>query len=396
MAAISDQARAFVNMIVNTYDERCHPLAEKIPDVFNPPKGFNEVKDWSLKRFSQKYAQEDPAAVDAQVVAAYTKSSPTLSHLLFYTGMLDAPLKDAQRQKAKDQIVEPLIQDHLKKKKFKKDFMTSISHQVASWMRKPEPPFPNAKRHFYSQIFQEVYGKSTVAGKKKIIERLQAFEPLLKSRSFWYQRGVFKVEGMFNRIITDKHIKIGICVGMGAGFYILTTYALVPLAVQFFNSSIFTSMGAGVASHMPAVVVQISSGAYTGIVALIAYVASTRIYLFLFNSKMGPFVGSFGLNYLGQRFWPTSLIASEIGSYVFKPISTPAQKIGLWMYERTVGPDIRAQMAISAYLARQVEGNKCTAEEANRLLAEGMKAYQIWMYLMEQGAQEGVFKPVCP
>ena len=379
-------------MIVHGYDKKCHPDAENIPDVFNPPNVIKKVNEWSLKSFSTRYANaKDPAAVDAEVVEVYTASAPTLSLLFAYTGMLDAPFPDVNLQKAKERIVEPLVQDHLKKKKIEKDFMASIAHQAAAMMGKPGPAFPNGKRHFYSQIFQEVYGNCTVRSKRKLIAKLKAFEPLLKSRPFWYQRLVFKVEGMFNRMITDKHVKIGVCVGIAAGFYLIATYALIPLAVQFFKSSLFTLMSADVV--MPAAVVQILSGAYTGIVALIAFVASSRIYLFLFHSQIGSFVGSTGLNYLGRWLRPTSIIAGEIGSYIFAPIRTPAQKIGFLMYERTVGPDIRTQMAISAKLARQVEGNKCTAEEAKGLLDEGMKAYQIWMYLMEHGAQEGFFKP---
>jgi len=405
MAAINVQAREFVNFLVKGYDDKCHDKVEKkIADVFNPPGIVKRVKEKALKSFSDKFSQEGLRSnledSNALVVAQYTEVSPTLSHLITYTSMLEAPLLDSKLEQARERIIDTLAQEHLQKKKYELDPFTSFNHgnaaMLGSVVGKPAsaPQFANGKRHFYSQIFQEIYGQCTVVSKRKIIARLESFKPLLQTRSFWYQRVVFKIEGTFNRIITNDYVKVGVCVAIGAGFYYLTTLKLIPLAVYYFNSFVFSAMNSGVTSYMPDVVVQIASGAYTRIIAVVAYIADTRIYLFLSSlGKLGAFVGSPALNFIGHKLWPKSKIAAEMGSYVFTPIFTTAKKVGFFVYERVFGPDIRAQMGISKALQVQVSQGKCTSEEAKQLLDDGMKAYQVWMYLMEQGPQEGLFQP---
>ncbi len=417
MAAINVQARAFVSMIVNGYDEKYHAGKVKaFPDVFTSPP----LKESSLTTYLEQFSNppmivlpnlpedetDNPprpmtdAELDADVVIAYNDEASTLSDLFALTGMLDAPLQDSKLKQTQERIIGALAQDHLRTKNYVLDPLTSFTHGNAATIAyytnasaPPPPQYANGKRHFYSQIFQKVYRHSTVENREKIIAQLKEFEPLLQSRSFWYQRGVFKVEGMFYKIIRNDYVKVGVCIAIGAGFYYLTTLKLIPLAVHFFSSNAVTSMSTGIATYMPSAVVQIASGAYTQIVAVVVYVASTRIYVFVTGlGKLGPFVGSPALNYLGHRVWPTSTIAGEIGSYIFAPIFTPARKLGFFMYERAFGPDVRVQMAISKTLANQVKKNEYTYEQAKKHLDEGMKAYQIWMYLVEQGAQEGLFQ----
>ena len=376
MTAVSNPARLFVQTIVSGYDNLCHLDKVKIPDVFNPHLEAG-LKETSLELFSEELSTAgmgfDQAKFNEEVVTAYKPSSPTLSHLFANTGILDALPQESGKQnvtgklqKAKNYVIEALAQDHLRSKKnYTLDPMASIVLLISSMavtMGKPNPlpQFANGKSHFYSQIFLEVYCRSASARtrpsapltKEKIIALLKDFEPELESRSFRLQRVVFKIERMFNDVIANRYLKFGVSIACAAGSYLLIN-KVIAVAGIVFNSAAFAGISSGVVSYMPALVVQISSGAYN-------YAASTRLYGFLFHlGKMVPMV-----------------ISNRL------PLAVAG-----FCYERAFGPSARVQEAIAESL------KKCKDPKVKQeLLEEGMKAYQIWMYLVEQGPQKGLFE----
>ncbi len=269
MAAISNPARLFVQTIVSGYDNLCHQDKLNIPDVFNPPLEAG-LKESSLQLFSEKLSTAgmgfDQAKFNEEVVTAYKPSSPTLSHLFAITGILDTlpqaiGKQDARLQKAKNDVIEALAQDHLRNKEdYTLDPMASIvllmSSPMAEMMGKPNPlsQFANGKSHFYSQIFLEAYCRSIVWNKRKIVALLIDFQPELASLSFRFQRVVFKIEGMFNDVIANRDLKFGVSIACGAGSYFLI-YKVIALAGIVFNSAAFAGISSGVASYMPALVV---------------------------------------------------------------------------------------------------------------------------------------------
>jgi hypothetical protein len=388
MAAVSNPARSFVNMIVRGYDKGCHEGTPNIPDIFNP--GLEDgLKENSLGYFSEKFSKppedmrSDPprkmtiVELEAEVVTQYKQSAPTLSNLFALAGILDAPSQDPARQKIQSHIIEVLVQDHLRNKKdYALDPMALMVLAMGSSMAKlinqpePLPQFADGKRHFCAQIFQEVFSRCSVPSKRKIIRRLEKFESVLNTRSARLQRVVFKVEGTFNHYITNSYVKFGVSIAFGVVSY-FAVYKMIALAGQVFASPIFISFSTAVISRMPVIVVQISSGAYTRTVEVVAYVATTRIYGVLFNS--------------GKLMQMVVCKTLPVMSWVYAPVGTFASRIQGICYERMFGPDARTQIAIWKGL------KDCTDKQKKELLEGGMKAYQVWMYLMEQGPEKGLF-----
>jgi hypothetical protein len=387
MSAVNN-ARLFVNTIVSRYDTLCHPGTAKIPDIFNP--GLDEgLKEESLDYFSERFStppavvESDPpqpmtiAQLNEEVAILYKTTAPNLSNLLALTGMLDASLQEPARQKIQSHIVEVLVQDHLRNKQgYELDPMAAMMFDIGSlqagWQGIPEPilQFANGKSHFYSQIFLETYGRSRVRNKKKIVALLENFQPQLESYSFRFQRLVFKIEGAFNRIITDKNVKFGFSVALGIGSYFAVN-KMIALSGVFFNSAVFAQMSSGVVSYMPAQIVQISTGAYNRLVKMVVYAASTRLYGLLFDSgKSVPII---------------IIKLMPLMAWVFYPVGTFAGRLQAICYQWSFGPSARVQEAIAESL------KTCNPEDAKELLEEGMKAYQIWMHLVEQGPQKGLF-----
>jgi len=363
MTVVNSQARLFVMAVISRYDMLCHCNTAKMPDIFNP--GFEEgLKDNSLDYFLERFsnppqvAESDPprqmtyAELNAEVVTQYKEHAPTLSHLFALAGILDAPSQDPDRQNIQSHIIEVLIDDHLRNKQdYAKDPMSSATN----------------RSHFYSQIFPEAYSGSSTETKEEIIDALKKIQPQFKdeleSYSSRLQRLVFKIEGAFNRIITNDVIKIGLSIALGIGSY-FAVYKVIAISGVFFNSAIFARISSGVVSYMPVLVVQISSGAYNGLVGVVAYVASTRLYGYLYLEKLVPLLLS------------------------IKPFVTKfALRVQATCYQWAFGPSAQVQMAIAKSLKVCPDPNV-----AKELLEGGMKAYQIWMYLVEQGPQKGFFK----
>jgi hypothetical protein len=298
-----------------------------------------------------------------------------------YISEQSAILRKAAHQKRvqdKEVTIEALAQAHLRKVNYELDplasFMSSNAASMAYYASKPEPipQFTEAKKHFFSQIFQEAYGKSDVEGKRRIIAQLAPFQPQLESRSFKNQRLMFKIESVFIRITKNPYAKAGLCVVIGVGSY-LAINKLIPLAGQFFHSATFISLSSVVSSRMPVVIIQISSGIHDRVIGLVAYVAGTRLYWYMFESgTIVPLVICW--------MQPTM-------RWVYYPATTIANKIVMFVYARSFGPSARAQQAISESL----ESLRDRAE-AHELLEGGMKAYQVWIDLVERGSQEGLFQ----
>jgi hypothetical protein len=379
MAVDNHRARSFVNRIINGYDRFCHRDTPNIPDVFNP--GLEEgLKENSLSYFAERFSNPPAvtaAELDAEVVALYKESAPTLSHMFALTGLLEAPVQDASLQQTQLRIIEAVAQDHLRKKGYELDPIASRMPPMdpsriqmcnlfgllpsMGTLKNPLqvqacnligllPLFSHKeKRCFYAEVFQEVFSRCCVKNKKEIIKRLQRFDPILNTWSAQLQRVCFKVEGICNRYITHRYVKFGVSVAFGIGSY-FAMHKTIALAGQFFASSIFTSLSAAVISRMP--VVPVLAGAYARIAGAVTYAVP-------------------------------ALMTKLLGAL---PV-----RIFHIVYQRAFGTDAIVQMGISKQLEKKVSNKKCTAEEAKELLEGGMKAYQVWMYLVEQGPQKGLF-----
>ncbi|HEX2579161.1 MAG TPA: hypothetical protein VHK67_02005 [Rhabdochlamydiaceae bacterium] len=380
MTAVTNPACSFVNMVVTTYDKICHKGCPNIQDIFNP--GLEEgLKESSLELYSEKLKSAglgfDYAEFDANIVASYKEAAPTLSRLFALAGILDGPSQDTDQKKAKfldrtrSLIIEALAQDHLRNKKtYTLDPIGSVLHSIHLPMveitgkTSPLSKFANGKRHFFAQIFQEVFSRCSVNSKKKIIQRLSQFAPILNTRSARLQRVVFKVEGTFNYYLTNRYVKFGVSIIFRYASYhaVKKTMALVG---QAFTSGPLIALSSAAVARMPVFVIQMFNKVYTRVMEVAAYVATTRVYGKLANLEKWEIIVICGL-------------VPAIG-WVYVPFFTFAGRVQLFCYERLFGPDARTQVAISESL------KKCKEKEKQELLDGGMKAYQVWMYLMERG-----------
>jgi hypothetical protein len=240
-------------------------------------------------------------------------------------------------------------------------------------MQAPPPPartYINAKRHFLSHIFQRAYGMSNVEEKRRIIAELAPFHAKLNSLSFRCQRVIFKIEGLLSG--ADDYVKIGICVVIAGAIY-LSVNALQPIVVQFFSSATFTEPCLVLVGRLPIVLITIAKETYQRTV----YVVSTRVFKFFIRDSVQTIVCT-AIPALSPVYTVINLVTS--------PARTLAGMTGFFFYQRSVGPDARAEEAISESL-EELDDRKV----ADELLSEGMKAYQVWMYLVEEGPQQRLF-----
>ncbi len=386
-------ARSFVNSIVGRYDSLCNPETN-IADIFNPPTVEGQSKEdirrsFLLNFFPDADSYEKP--LNEEAVALYY-ANHNISQLFAESGMLEVSSPSFQlasiikgfqlegsigiyKALAPARIIKALAQAHLRKVDYGLDPLDEFWHfkaiRSARLMGEPQPSpdFTEGRRHFYSQIFQEAYVKSSVEGKREIIGQLAPFNSKLESFPFRYQRVIFKMERTFSEVIKNPYLKTGVCLAISIVSY-LTINKIISLSGQFFKSVIFTQYSSVLLTCLPVIIIQISSKVYHRVIGIVAYVVSTRLYGYMFSSnRIIPFV--------------VCLIIPGM-AWVYSPARQAAREIGMFLYERLFGPDVRAQNAISKSLENETE--------ANELLEGGMKAYQVWMYLVEQGSQKGIFQ----
>jgi len=368
MSVVTNSARSFVNTMVKIYDDLHHTGVSNSQDIFTEREVG--LKESSLKMYSKQLEEAkwgfDYVALDSEIVKSYKESAPTLSQLFALAGILDGPSRDSDQKKAasldttRSLIIEALAQDHLRNKKtYELDPIGLVRYYLMIPMAELKgktaspPQFANGKRHFYAQIFQEVFSHCDVQNKQKIIEQLPHFKTIWNTRSARLQRVVFKVEGVLNSYFTNKYVKVGVSIVFGYASYHAAkkTMAVAGQVLAFV-----------VVSRVPDFVIQKFNGAC-------AYIATTRIYMIFANAGLPQSTAI-------CHFVP-------VMGWFYAPFFTLAGNVQAFCYERLFGPDARTQVAISESLKKETEKQK--------LLDDGMKVYQVWMYLMEHGAQEGAF-----
>jgi hypothetical protein len=329
MVVVSSQARTFVQSILNGYDAKAG--------------GLNVSRGFASARFL------DPPSADYEARGQHEASMMETAR---------AQLVSAQYH------IDPM------------SALVSFAHtRIAALGRMPPPPrqYIDAKRHFFSHIFQIAYGKSDDAGKIKIIAELAPFQAKLNSLSFRCQRVIFKIEGMLSNMSADDYVKIGVCVVIAATAF-LSVKTLQPIAVQFFSSAAFTEPCLVFVNRLPVVMITAAKEAYQRAV----YVVSTRVFRFFFINGLVERLVCMQIPVLSPVYTVINLVDS--------PARTFASMTGFFFYNRSIGPDARAQEAISESL-EDLDDRRV----ADQLLSEGMKAYQVWMYLVEEGPQQRLF-----
>lgn len=407
MAAITPQiARSFVNTIVAEYDYKYHTLGERVSNVFDL-----KIPNESDKKEIQQIFYEEFTG------SQYTEGSPdeqkkifkdnvsSLSKLIAISGLLDiasvassvnknlqfvlprvdrdlqlalvpevkcetplAEWREGRRKELEKQLEKHLHREESQKiKQAKEDAIEALIQAFLRDVNYELDPLTDARKQFFSWVYQAAYRGADTEGKKRIITQLESFKPQLESFSFKMQRMMFKIDGVFFQITKNRHVTFGLCVVAGVVSYFAIN-SLISLPSRFFYSSPVASVSSAVLNGLPVVVVQISSGIYNRITGIFAYVTSSQWYQW----KIGPALICKAIPLMGFVFFPAFSIATEI----FK-----------LLHERSKGLEARVQMAISESLK-----NLRDRKLANELLEEGMKAYQVWMYLMQQGPEKGLFK----
>lgn len=308
---------------------------------------------------------------------------------------LTAELVQQEREKHKEYAINAIVQTFLRRENCELDpkdevinriiaKMTQIGQSIADrwprYFRKPQfvKLYPDGKRLFFGHIFQEVYAKSDVEGKEKILALLKDYSTLLEKSEYVWERRLLSVEGKFSKLTTNPYFKIGASIAIGASLYLMIGYLIVPLAIQFFKSSVFVASSTFVLDMLPIVFVEGASQAVSGIIGVTSYVASTRLYwlIFDYNATIPVFL----MNQF-PRFAPF------LGSILLA--RNPALigvLIGGLLLGRSHGLDVRVQDSITKSLEKLKD-----REKAASLLEEGLKAYQVWMYLVQEGSTQNVF-----
>ena len=406
----SPDARNFVNSVLCRYDLIYHRGSPQI-DVFNPEiqPALTEAGRGQLPSHARGSEQSfSPLKSKVQQLPFHlqeylSRSYKGMAQLFAFSGILDAPLPRPAlpsyppekrqvvaefngQQSDKNGKIEALLQHILENGKYPLDPVMQVLYTVMREQAKRNgvspPPIHEVRRHFFSHIFKKVYSISNVAHKRELIEMLKPFQDKLEERSFRMQRVLFRIEGIFIQITSNRYVGMGVKIGFTVviGFVsFLAVKKLLALSVLFFNSPTFAQSSSVLMSQLPVVVINYSRLAYHQAIKVADYVASTQVYELMFSTPLARFM-------IPRFFIPQLQPIYFLYSLICWPTWTVAQLVCFASYQRLFGPDARVQEAI----ARSLEGLENRAE-AHELLAEGMKAYQVWMYLVEQGPQKGLF-----
>jgi hypothetical protein len=242
-----------------------------------------------------------------------------------------------------------------------------------------------------SHMFATVFTAATPEAKVAIVKQLQSFDAKLNTYSFRFERKVLNIQrtiAAYTPKVSDERYKAilhtFIAVAAGAGVYYVGT-ALQPRIVQFFVATAVPQAQNLFHKYGSITVINLCEKISQQTVVLVAYVVNSRVYYWLFGRFYGAIGQMAAYIVLAQLIPPIHVmkIFSFIrASGVFSAIFT-----GKFVYDSYFSPAAQFQQRLVRSLATTSES---PAKE--KLLEEGLKAYQVWMYLMTEGAQQGLFK----
>jgi hypothetical protein len=80
--------------------------------------------------------------------------------------------------------------------------------------------------------------------------------------------------------------------------------------------------------------------------------------------------------------------AVQAMNVILFPVNFIVRSTGKFVYDSYFSPAAKFQQSLVQSLATMSD-----SPEKERCMEEGIKAYQVWIYLMSEGAQEGLFHP---
>jgi hypothetical protein len=179
-------------------------------------------------------------------------------------------------------------------------------------------------------------------------------------------------------------VKVGISLAVGVAAY-FTVNVVIALAIQFFNSSIFAAGSSVLLSNLPVVIIQISSGVFNRIVGVVVYVASTRVYWWMFCS---PSIVRVPLGYLLRNNIPSLTYAYTTYDLVYSPAWTIALRVSMRLIFHSYGANVKTQDALVESL------ESYDSITADWFLEKGLKDYCAWIDLVESGPEQFFISPV--
>ena len=381
MTAISPQVcRAFVNSIVSRFDgdEHVDIFSAAPSDLFvNEPNG--------QPHFTEKERLEICAEGGIGRLLAVTKIlSPDKKN--FIAQLMPSP------QKA---LFEVAAKARLSELRYESDPVSSFYN------------FYEMQSQLFSHIFARVYSEADAQGKRAILAQLRPFEGQMESVTFRIERLLFKVQRtlVFNDF--SNSLKIGLVGAAYIGFHILSSI-MQPRVDQFFPAMVVPKASELLSKYGSITLIRFCNQISHLAFIVIARVVNSNIYYWLYCSNFAtplqwvittqsPLLGYvvISINFIREpvvsilQYLLSPLIPSL--KVVLTPISMLGGRIsfsGIFastlLYDSNFAPSARAQERISRSLS--------DSADSKELLEGGIKAYQVWMHLMLEGPQQGLFK----
>jgi hypothetical protein len=244
-----------------------------------------------------------------------------------------------------------------------------------------------------SHMFATVFTAATPETKSAIVNQLHLFDAKLNTYSFWFERKVLNIQRTivaYTPKVSDERyeaiLHTFIAVAMGVGLYHVGTI-LRPRIVQFFVATAVPQAQNLLHKYGSITVIDLCEKTCKQAAVLVAHVVNSRVYYWLFGRFQGVIGQTAGFVVLGMIIPPVYVL--KIIYFIRAPMVFIGVSTGRFVYDSYFSPAAQFQQRLVRSLATTPES---PAKE--KLLEEGLKAYQVWMYLMTEGAQQGLFKQV--
>jgi hypothetical protein len=393
MGAITPaDCRAFVNTIVNYFDNSqpqedmfSADLAQQLTDErarmpVNKGDTFKkDLEEYKKGRREQASTQDKIARFFA--VSGFLHPTPRLSALKWlYVSFLGNP--EENRTLALDNIESQTLEFGAE------SFLKRFGYPEDPGRLFPFLfPFYPRSQQLKSYVFQRAYCAADPDLKKEIIGRITPFSTEVNSFASSTERLIIKILEKIQRVFPkESFARFGACIVAGV------TLSWIGPQLQAFLSKFFAQIVFPQAQRLLhqygsiTIIHLYEKGCSYGMVA-VAKIVNSHFYHY---TCVNGWTSMIFLGIVGRCVPYASPVLSTI-EFIRFPVWTWATYTPYYIYDLCFHPAVLAQREI----AQSLEGLKVKdPAKAQTLLEEGMKAYQVWMYLMTEGPHRELFREV--
>ncbi len=334
MTTFTPTAYQFVHNIAHHFDKSCYP--KSLPCDIVHPADQNLVKQ----------VHQMPSDVQQSIY----NQAPSISKWFLTTGFIAPPEKDANQETLKWEAIESSARHRLE----------SVGKGVGFWTA----PSTQLLHH----IFEKALTDATPDEVEHIIQQLEPFRPRLDHVSFKFQRFLFKVESLAITILSNWYVQ---CI-LSYVAYVLFSHRIQPWAVAHLNRHILPRSVNLIINHAPLPVIRVID-------------SIIRAVQFVLTNPLKVTVVFYGVRWVSSRIDPrTGVIFRIVGIILFLPSKAKEflGSISSYVFNHTW-----TMQGVMAHKLTQIKDKSQVRHSQEEIL----KAYQLWMDLMQKGEKRHLF-----